>query len=182
MNMGYSLWGVLVLIGDIWAIINILQSSADNGTKLIWVLVVLLLPVLGLAHPPAKVVPLCLGRIRRRHDRRGHAGRGVEVWCSFDASVDRQSPRQADADHRPSGPIAGILLLRPVDHAAGDFDVVGALKQWKTTGKAPDQIIVAESGNGRPDRKRLVCAYPRIGQYKGSGDTADPGNFVCKNP
>jgi hypothetical protein len=49
MFMGYNgLWGLLILAGDIWAIINILQSSADNGTKLIWVLVVLLLPVLGL--------------------------------------------------------------------------------------------------------------------------------------
>jgi phospholipase D-like protein len=48
MNMGYSLWGVLVLIGDIWAIINILQSSASNEKKLLWVVVVVLLPLIGL--------------------------------------------------------------------------------------------------------------------------------------
>jgi len=48
MNMGYSLWGVLVLIGDIWAIINILQSSAANDKKLLWVVVVVLLPLIGL--------------------------------------------------------------------------------------------------------------------------------------
>jgi len=48
MNMGYSLWGVLVLIGDIWAIINILQSSVSNEKKLIWIIVVVLLPLLGL--------------------------------------------------------------------------------------------------------------------------------------
>jgi hypothetical protein len=49
MNFGYhSLWGVLILAGDIWAIINIFQSSASNGKKLIWTLVVVLLPVLGL--------------------------------------------------------------------------------------------------------------------------------------
>jgi membrane protein DedA with SNARE-associated domain len=46
--MGYSLWGVLVLIGDIWAIINILQSSASNDKKLLWVIVVVLLPLIGL--------------------------------------------------------------------------------------------------------------------------------------
>ena len=40
--------GVLVLIGDIWALINILQSSADNGKKLLWVVVVVLLPLVGL--------------------------------------------------------------------------------------------------------------------------------------
>jgi hypothetical protein len=48
MNMGYSVWGVLVLIGDIWAIINILQSSASNEKKLLWVIVVVLLPLIGL--------------------------------------------------------------------------------------------------------------------------------------
>jgi hypothetical protein len=48
MNMGYSIWGVLILIGDIWAIINILQSSASNEKKLLWIVVVVLLPLLGL--------------------------------------------------------------------------------------------------------------------------------------
>ncbi|TMG81459.1 MAG: hypothetical protein E6H67_06380 [Betaproteobacteria bacterium] len=46
--MGYSVWGILVLIGDIWAIINILQSSAANDKKLLWVVVVVLLPLIGL--------------------------------------------------------------------------------------------------------------------------------------
>jgi hypothetical protein len=43
-----SVLGVLVLIGDIWAIINIFQSSASNEKKLIWIVAVVLLPVLGL--------------------------------------------------------------------------------------------------------------------------------------
>ncbi|HEX4235246.1 MAG TPA: PLDc N-terminal domain-containing protein [Caldimonas sp.] len=50
MDFGYrgGILGVLILIGDIWALINILQSSATNGTKLLWVVVVVLLPLLGL--------------------------------------------------------------------------------------------------------------------------------------
>ena len=49
MNLGFnSLWGVLILAGDIWAIINILQSSVSNEKKLIWIIAVVLLPVLGL--------------------------------------------------------------------------------------------------------------------------------------
>ncbi len=43
----HSLWGVLVLIADIYAIVNILQSSADTGKKVLWTVVVILLPVLG---------------------------------------------------------------------------------------------------------------------------------------
>jgi hypothetical protein len=49
MNIGYNgLWGLLILAGDIWAIINILQSSASNEKKILWVVVVALLPLIGL--------------------------------------------------------------------------------------------------------------------------------------
>jgi len=42
-----GLWGLIVLIADIWALVSILQSSADTGTKVLWVVVVVFLPVLG---------------------------------------------------------------------------------------------------------------------------------------
>ena len=49
MHFGYhGLMGLLVLAGDIWAILNIAQSSANNEKKLLWILVVVLLPLLGL--------------------------------------------------------------------------------------------------------------------------------------
>jgi hypothetical protein len=49
MNFGYrGILGVLILAGDIWAILNIFQSSASNEKKLLWILVVVLLPLLGL--------------------------------------------------------------------------------------------------------------------------------------
>lgn len=44
----YSLIGILILIADIWAIINIAQSSADNLKKAIWIVLIVILPVLGL--------------------------------------------------------------------------------------------------------------------------------------
>jgi succinate dehydrogenase/fumarate reductase cytochrome b subunit len=49
MNIGYNgLWGLLILVGDIWAIINIFQSAASNEKKLLWIVAVALLPLLGL--------------------------------------------------------------------------------------------------------------------------------------
>ena len=50
LNFGYggSILGVLILIGDIWALINILQSPVGNDRKLLWVVVVVLLPLIGL--------------------------------------------------------------------------------------------------------------------------------------
>jgi succinate dehydrogenase/fumarate reductase cytochrome b subunit len=42
-----GLWGLVVLIADVWAIVNILQSGADTGKKVLWTVVVIVLPVLG---------------------------------------------------------------------------------------------------------------------------------------
>ena len=39
--------GLLVLIADIWAIINVIKSGATSGTKVVWVLVIIFLPVVG---------------------------------------------------------------------------------------------------------------------------------------
>jgi hypothetical protein len=37
----------LVLIADVWAIVNIVQSAADTGRKVLWVVLVIVLPVVG---------------------------------------------------------------------------------------------------------------------------------------
>ena len=63
-----------------------------------------------------------------------------------------------------------------------DFDPVQAVRQWKATGKAPDQIVVETSGEGWPTRRRLVCAYPSVSAYKGSGDVGEPADFTCQAP
>lgn len=43
-----GLIGLLILIADVWAIVSIAQSSAATGKKVLWIVVVLVLPVLGL--------------------------------------------------------------------------------------------------------------------------------------
>lgn len=40
--------GLIILIADIWAIINVVQSGASTGSKVIWTVLILILPVLGL--------------------------------------------------------------------------------------------------------------------------------------
>jgi hypothetical protein len=44
----FSLLGLVVLILDIVAIVSLLQSGADTGTKLLWVVLIILLPVIGM--------------------------------------------------------------------------------------------------------------------------------------
>lgn len=42
-----GIFGFLVLVADVWAIVNIMGSGRRNGDKVLWVVIILLLPVLG---------------------------------------------------------------------------------------------------------------------------------------
>jgi len=42
-----GLFGLLVLIADVWAIVNIFQSGASTERKVLWTVIVVLLPVAG---------------------------------------------------------------------------------------------------------------------------------------
>ena len=43
-----GIFGLLILILDIWAIISVIRSDASSGKKVLWVLLIVILPVLGL--------------------------------------------------------------------------------------------------------------------------------------
>ena len=41
--------GLVILVLDVWAIVGTLSSSASTGSKVLWILLILVLPILGLA-------------------------------------------------------------------------------------------------------------------------------------
>jgi len=101
----------------------------------------------------------------------------------------------AKLGERRAGNAVRLFMVPGMDHCLGEgygpnvqfpteysvaFDPIAAMKQWKATGRAPNQIIVTTKG--KEERKRLVCAYPNVSQYKGTGSTSDPANFFCKRP
>lgn len=47
MDFGYGIGGLIVLVLDIWALVNILQSGAAPGQKVVWILLILVLPLIG---------------------------------------------------------------------------------------------------------------------------------------
>ena len=78
-----------------------------------------------------------------------------------------------------------LFMVPGMGHCGGgdgptSFDMLTALEQWVEKGKAPDSIPAAHLTNGQPDRTRILCPYPQVATYKGSGDTNDASNFVCK--
>ncbi|MCW8908299.1 MAG: PLDc N-terminal domain-containing protein [Sedimenticola sp.] len=43
-----GLFGLLLLIADIFAIIKVFQSAVGDGEKVLWILLIALLPLIGL--------------------------------------------------------------------------------------------------------------------------------------
>ncbi|MFP5358074.1 MAG: PLDc N-terminal domain-containing protein [Gammaproteobacteria bacterium] len=42
-----GIWGFLLLVAVIYAIVNVVGSSVSNGKKVLWILLILFLPLLG---------------------------------------------------------------------------------------------------------------------------------------
>jgi feruloyl esterase len=78
-----------------------------------------------------------------------------------------------------------LFLVPGMGHCGGgdgpaSFDMLSSLEQWVEQKKTPDSIPAAHLTNGKPDRSRILCPYPQVATYKGSGDNTDAANFVCK--
>lgn len=44
-----ALLTILILVADVWAILQITQTRESAGSKALWIVLILILPVLGLA-------------------------------------------------------------------------------------------------------------------------------------
>jgi feruloyl esterase len=78
-----------------------------------------------------------------------------------------------------------LFMVPGMGHCGGgdgpaNFDMLTALEGWVEQKQAPSQIPAAHVTAGTPDRTRILCAFPRVASYKGSGSTNDAMNFVCK--
>ena len=75
-----GLLGLLVLIADVWAILNVFQSSESTGSKALWIVLVLVLPVLRFRD-----LVLCGPQGQQRLEARGFArrNRGFESAPRF---------------------------------------------------------------------------------------------------
>ena len=49
-----SLVGLIILALDIWAILSVIKSNAETGIKVLWILLIVLLPVIGLIRRSAR--------------------------------------------------------------------------------------------------------------------------------
>jgi feruloyl esterase len=78
-----------------------------------------------------------------------------------------------------------LFMMPGVQHCSGGpgpdrFDGIGVLRQWVEYGIAPDKIIATHYTNNSADRTRLLCPYPEVSRWTGSGSTDDAANFECQ--
>jgi feruloyl esterase len=90
-----------------------------------------------------------------------------------------------------------LYLIPSMVHGFGGegafaIDWLTALEDWTEKGKTPGAVpamhpAVTPGPPGAPPSQgkaftRLVCAYPQVARYKGSGDETDAANFACVAP
>ena len=59
-------------------------------------------------------------------------------------------------------------------------DTGGILEAWHRTGTAPNSVVARRRVNGSDEREVLVCRYPQVAFYRGSGDPKSAASFVCR--
>ena len=78
-----------------------------------------------------------------------------------------------------------LFMVPGMAHCGGgdgpdQLDPITALEQWVEKSKVPDQIIASRVREGKTERTRPLCPYPKVATYKGTGSTDDAANFSCK--
>jgi tannase/feruloyl esterase len=64
---------------------------------------------------------------------------------------------------------------------ASEFDMFAALEQWVEHHKPPAQVPASRKRDGKVDRTRLLCPFPQVSRYSGTGNPDDAANFTCVN-
>jgi feruloyl esterase len=65
---------------------------------------------------------------------------------------------------------------------ASSFDMPAALEKWVEKQEAPDQIAAARMLGQKVVRTRLLCPYPQVAVFKGTGNPDDSSNYSCRAP
>jgi feruloyl esterase len=82
-----------------------------------------------------------------------------------------------------------LYLVPGMDHCEGGaglfgFDMEAPLVGWVEGGHVPG-AVPAEHPNraaGRADRAGVLCPYPEVSKYKGTGDVAAASSYACVQP
>ncbi len=81
-----------------------------------------------------------------------------------------------------------LFMMPGVEHCFGGpgpswVDFLTEIDKWVESGEAPDQTPAYWLDDTfQPTGSRLLCAYPSVAQYDGTGDPREASSFSCVNP
>lgn len=96
-----------------------------------------------------------------------------------------------------AGEFARYFMVPGMNHCSGgpatdQFDAITSLVNWVEKAQAPSQLVANARGAGAnvvntevpaswsAARTRLLCTYPKVARYNGSGSIEDAANFSCQ--
>jgi feruloyl esterase len=121
---------------------------------------------------------------------RGHGGKliflhGVsDPWFSAQDTVQYHERLGRDNAEVPLAQWSRLFLVPGMGHCGGGertldrFDMLDAIVDWVENDRAPERVIA--TGPSAPGESRPLCPYPSHAHYKGSGDSRDAANYLCK--
>jgi feruloyl esterase len=140
---------------------------------------------MGAIHDLLDATDPDLGAFRR------HGGKMIQYhgWADT-ALTPLMSIDYYDRATRANGPgtpdFYRLFMIPGMAHCRGGiatdkFDAMTALIRWVENGDAPDSIQASRLGaDGKVDRTRPLCAYPRELVYSQSGDVNDTRSYSCR--
>ena len=109
----------------------------------------------------------------------------------YNAVQARAAGSQSAADKNSIDNTVKLFMIPGMAHCGGgqspgNFDPLGAMVKWVESGAAPEKLIAikppSESAPGTAPQKHLLCPYPQVAQFQGSGDSNDVSTYTCKKP
>jgi len=86
-----------------------------------------------------------------------------------------------------TGAFFRLFMIPGVEHCRGGpgtdrFDLLGSVIAWRERGLAPDQVVASGRIAAGGMRTRLLCPYPQVARFNGSGSSDDAANYRCVAP
>jgi feruloyl esterase len=77
-----------------------------------------------------------------------------------------------------------LFMMPGVYHCTGGpgpdgFDRMADIEQWVEHGRKPTRIVASHLADGKVDRTRPLCVFPKVAKWNGTGSTDDAANFSC---
>jgi len=128
-----------------------------------------------------------LSAVRARGGKIMHYNGWSDPMVTASMSVNYYEAARKSMGEKETADFYRLFLVPGMGHCQGEsgcsnVDWLTPMVAWVEKGIAPAMVIGAHMEAGEVTRKRPICAYPNVAQYKGTGSIDVADNFTCAAP